>query len=137
MNLQINKKHTIISIIIFIIMSIYLALNRNLFFVENIFQTAYFVVSVVTTILLCFLIAVEINFGKIANRIFSLLCPVFSIFYLFYIIELLNNNNVFSINFLCFTLNIILISMVYLFIFCISNNLKFSIIFSSVILFLV
>lgn len=137
MKLELNKNRTIVAIIVFIIAFIYLVLNKSLFLLDNTFQASYFMASIILTILFCILVAVKIDFNKIPNRIFNLLCPIFSTFYLFYIIELLNQNNMFSINFMSFLFNIILISLIYLLFLCISNNLKFSLIFSNVILFLI
>lgn len=136
MKLEFNKKHVIISVIFFLIITIILLLLKNLFFIEGNFYLGYFIVSFITVACLSFALCVKVKLDENTTKTFTIVNIIFSVFYLTYIIELLNMNNIFCINILRLLFNFILISMFYIFIFCISNKVKFSIIFSNVILFL-
>lgn len=136
MKLEFNKNRITISIILFLFMTIILILLKDLFFIEEKFYLGYFIISFFTAVCLSLALCVKITLDEHANKIFTKINIAFSIFYLTYIIELLNMNNMFGINILRLLFNFILITMFYAFVFCISNKLKFSIIFSNIILFL-
>lgn len=72
---------------------------------------------------------------KLSNKHLNIIFLIFSILFIAFIIELLNENILFNIGFNKLILNFIIIIFVYLFFICITNKLKLSIIVSNVLLF--
>lgn len=136
MNLKFNKKRFIIFLSISILLCIIVISLHGLFVLDNKFQTAYFILTLVFLALICIVQAVDFHINEKYNKWYSIIISLFSMVFMCFIIELLNNNNMFTIHFDKLLFNFIIIAVVYLIIFSIINRIKLALIISNIALFL-
>lgn len=136
MKFKFNKKSIIVSSIICAILLTLLIIFRNVFVVNDTFHFIYFGLAILSSVIFCALIALKITFNKEKlNKYFNIFNVVFSIFYISYIVELLNDNNLLGIAINRLLFNYMLIICIYLFLICVTNKLKLSVIISNIFIF--
>jgi len=129
-----NKK-TIIFAIICIVLTLILCVNYKVYIIDNNFNFLFFAIS----IFLCIFPIVstlEFNLSKKQNRIYNIISVFLSIIISYFIIELLNKNNIFNVNLKRMVLNFIIIIFVHLLIYTTTNKLNIALILSNCLLFI-
>lgn len=136
MNIVFNKKRFIIFSIISFLLCIAVVSLHSLFVENNNFQVIYFALTLLLSILIAPIQAIKLNITKKYTKLYSFVISCFSIMFICFIIELLNNNNMFTIRFDRLLFNFIIIAIIYLFTFCITNKIRLAIVISNISLFL-
>lgn len=136
MNIVFNKKRFIIFLCFSILLCITVVSLHSLFVEENNFQTVYFVLTIVFSLLITPVQAIDLKINNKHQKWYFSFIYIFSMIAICFIVELLNNNNMFTIRFDKLLLNFIVIALLYLITFCITNRIKVSLIISNIILFL-
>lgn len=136
MKIYTNKKRIIISLSILVLLLSLILLNCNAYMIEKNFKVVAFTVSILTSIVSCMLFAVKIEFSNKANMCVTIISFIISILFSYIIIELLNQNNLFSLYSKRLIFNFIVIIFLHLFIYAISNKLSLSIILSNLMIFI-
>ena len=130
-----NKKKLIISSIISIILIIFIISLHNLFMVDDSFKYAYFILSIVFAILICPLYSINLKLSSKYKTSFNIITFVISDILICFVLELLNSNNMFTIGFTKLLFNFIIIGIIYLIIFAITNRARLTLIISNTFLF--
>lgn len=136
MDLKFSMKNFIVFSCFSILLCIAIICMHNLFVVSNNFQTVYFVFSLMFSIFICVVQSFNLHIGEKYNKWYSIIVTLFSMVFMCFIIELLNNNNMFKISIYKLIFNFIIIAVLYIITFCITNRLKLSLIISNILLFL-
>lgn len=136
MKIFFNTKRFIFSSIICILLCFTVVGLRDLFYMDDTFQIGYFIISIVFSILICVIQSVDLTLPPSNNKKYSLIISLFSMIFICFIIELLNENNMFTIGFNKLILNFIIIGLLYLIIFCVTNRIRLTLITSNIILFI-
>lgn len=136
MEFKFSKKRIFICSIICIIFIALLSIFRNsIFILSEKFCILPFIGSIFSVVIFSALIAFPFNIKEKYAKRFTIFYVCFSIVFMAFIIELLNENNLFTIEIRRLLFNFILIALLYLFFVCITNKLKLSIIISNIFLF--
>ena len=96
MSIVFNKKRCIIFTIISLIICALIIAFKGLFVVQENFQTLYFVASIIFTILIIPVQSFNIQINEKLNKWYSIILSLFSLAFICFIIELLNNNFIFN-----------------------------------------
>lgn len=136
MKISTNIKRIIISLIILIILLSIILINFKGYIIDDTFNVLTFVLSILACIFSCILFAVKIDFNKKANKYISILVFIISILCSYIIIELLNQNILFSLYRKRLIFNFIVIIFLHLFTYAIFGKLNLSIVFSNSIIFI-
>ena len=137
MNFIYNKKRFIIFLSISILLFISLVIFDTIFVIDNSFKTIYFEITIVFLCLIPLANAFDIFVNVKQYKWYSIVLSLFSGFFILFIIELLNSNIMFAIFLDKFIFNLVIIYTLYLSMFCITGNVKYSLIISNTILFLI
>jgi len=135
MEIKFSKKRIFISIILGIAILALLIIFRKVFIINNTFYVLPFIGGVLATLVFCAIIAIPIKVNEKYNKKFTIFNIIFSTIFIAFIVELLNENNLFTINIIRLLFNFILIGCVYLFFICLTNKLKLSLIISNILIF--
>ena len=136
MKISTSKKRLILSTIILILLLGLNILNYKVYINEDSFNYMSFIFSILFSILSCIMFAIKIDLDKNWNIIFSFFSFILSIFFSYMIIELLNQNELFSLYNKRLIFNFIVIVLLYIFIYAISNKTNLTIILANSILFI-
>lgn len=128
MKINASKNKIIVSIVCFIIMLAFILLNYNSFIINNSFNWIYFVLSILTLTVTCVIYSLDLNFSKKKSKIITFTLSFLSMIFSYIIIELFNQNNIFTLDVKRFLFNFIVIIFLYLFIYALSNSFKSTII---------
>lgn len=136
MEFKISKKRIIICSILCVVLIALLVGFRNNIFISNYnFCIWAFISAIFSIIIFSALIAFPFIIKEKYQKYFTFFNVLFSIIFITFIIELFNENNLFTIEFRRLSFNFILIALIYLFFTCITNKLKLSLIISNTLLF--
>lgn len=136
MEFKISKKRIIIcSILCIVLISLLVGFRNDIFILGNRFCTLPFISSIFSIIIFSALIAFPFTIKEKYQKYFTIFNVLFSIIFMTFIIELFNENNMFTIEFRRLSFNFILIALIYLFFICVINKLKLSLIISNTLLF--
>ena len=136
MEKHINKKRIILSLMILISLLLLISLNYNAFIVANKFNYILFILLIMLCIIPCIILAAKIDLGKKSNIAYSIFSLILSALFSYIIIELLNENMLFSIYPKRLIFNFIIIILLHLFIYAITNKTNLTIILSNLIIFI-
>lgn len=136
MNLSLNKKNLIWSFLIFISILLFIILNNNVFFINNKFNIFLFSISILLNFLISLLLCLKIEVKYRHNKLFTIISVIFSFLLLYISIELLNKSTIFFIYPKRLLFNFLIIFLISLFIFCITNKLRLTILVSSSLLYI-
>lgn len=135
MKLNFNKKKTIFSSILFVCILGLLIGFRDIFYIDDSFAIIPFMGSIILNLILAFLLCFDFTIEPQYKKRFNIVNVLFSLFFIVFIVELLNENNLFTVEFSRLALNFLLVSALYLLLFAIINNLKVSVLLSNIFLF--
>ena len=130
MKINISKNKLIVSIISFVLILIFILLNCKAYFVEDSFNWLYLVLSILILIATCAIYCLNFNCSEKLSKILTLTTFFLSIFSSYVVIELFNQNDIFSLDHKRFLFNFIVILFLHLFIYALCNSFKLSIILS-------
>lgn len=136
MKIYISKKRIIISSMILIILIELILFNYNAYIAGESFNYLPFILSIIVSLLACFIFAIKIDFNDKVNMAFTIISFILSIFFSYIIIELLNQNIPFSLYTKRLIFNFIVIILLHMFIYSISNKVNLTIILSNLIIFI-
>lgn len=136
MKIYTNKKRVIMSSIILILLLTLILLNYDAYIMEESFNSMVFVLSILSTIISCILFAIKIDYKDKYNMCITIVSFTLSILFSYIVIELLNQNNLFSIYSKRLVFNFIVIIFLHLFIYVITNKINLTIIMSNSIIFI-
>lgn len=136
MKIQTNKKNLIISLIILVSLLLLILLNYRAYIVENKFNYIPFVLSLLFSITACSIFAINIDLNKKWNILYTFVSLLISVLFSYIIVELLNENELFAIYIKRLIFNFIVIILLHLFIYAISNKVSLTIILSNSIIFI-
>lgn len=132
-----NLKRIIPSLIILIILLSLILINFKGYITDGTFNVLTFVLSILSCIVSCVLLAVKLDFtNKKINKYVSIISFIISILFSYIIIELLNQNILFSLYRKRLIFNFIVIIFLHFFIYAICGKLNLSIILSNLIIFI-
>lgn len=136
MKLSSNRKRITISSLLLITLLLLIFLNYSAYKIGEGFNHIAFIISILTSIIACSLLAIQINTTDKVRIIYTLTSFIISILFSYIIIELLNQNTLFSIYRKRLLFNFIVIIFLHLFIYAISNKISLTIILSNSIIFI-
>lgn len=136
MKIYTNKKRIIISLALLIALLLLILFNFDAYWIEEKFNVMVFALSILVSIISCALFAIKIEFSNKCNKIITIISFIISNIFCYSIIELLNQNNLFSLYSKRLVFNFIVIILLHLFIYSISNKISLSIILSNLIIFI-
>jgi len=136
MKKYIDKKRIIFSLIVLISLLLLVILNYRAYIVENKFNYVIFVLSIFLCIIPCIILAVKVDFDKKSNIFYAFFSIILSVLFSYMIIELLNENKLFCIYPKRLVFNFIIIILLHLFIYAISNRINLTILLSNSIIFI-
>lgn len=135
MKINVSKNKLIISIIFFIIVLALILLNTGSYIMDNSFNWIYFVLSILTLVTTCVIYCLNLNFSEKKSKIFTFIISFLSILFSYIVIELFNQNSLFDLYTKRLLFNFIVIIILHLFIYTLSNNFKLTIILTNALLF--
>ena len=133
MKIYTNKKRILLSLITLIPL---ILLNLYSFITEDSITIINFLLSIFIAIVACIIFAIKIEFNNKTNICFTIISFILSILFSYIIIELLNQNNLFSLYIKRLVFNFIVIILLHLFLYAISNKINLAIILSNSIIFI-
>lgn len=136
MKISTSKKRITLSSILLVILLGLVILNYKAYISYESFNYIAFIMTILLSILSCILFSIKIDFKDRTDMIFTMLSFVLSIFVSYIIIELLNQNILFSLYTKRLIFNFIVIIFLHLFIYAISNKINLTIILSNSIIFI-
>ncbi len=136
MNISTSKKRIILSSIILVVLLGLNILNYKTYMNGESFNYMSFIISILFSILSCILFAIKIDLNKKLNILFSIFSFILSIFFSYMIIELLNQNTLFSLYNKRLIFNFIVIVVLHILIYAVSNKISLTIIITNSILFI-
>lgn len=135
MKINVSKNKLIISIIFFIITLAFILLNSSSYIIDNSFNWIYFVLSILTLVTTCVIYCLNLNLGEKKSKIFTFTISFLSILFSYIVIELFNQNSLFDLYIKRLLFNFIVIIILHLFIYALSNSFKLTIILTNSLLF--
>lgn len=136
MKISTSKKRITLSSILLVILLGLVILNYKAYIAYEAFNYISFIITILLSILSCILFAIKIDFKDRTGMIFTMFSFMLSIFVSYIIIELLNQNALFSIYTKRLIFNFIIIIFLHLFIYAISNRISITIVIANSILFI-
>lgn len=135
MKISTNKKRIIISLLIFISLIIFITINKNAYIVDGKFNYMFLILSIIVIVESCAIFMLKIKFtNKVVNIFYTILAIILSVVFSYMIIELLNQNTLFSTSIKRLIFNFIIVILLHLFIYAISNRIRLTIILTNSIL---
>ena len=136
MKVSFNKKLCIIFSIISSLLCIGVICLHKLYYVDNTFHFIYFAISILFCIAICAVQSIDFTLTPENNKKFMIITSIISIVFICFTVELLNTNNMFTIGINKLLFNFLIIALLYLIIFAITNRLRLTLITSNIILFI-
>ena len=136
MKIYTNKKRIIFSSIVLILLLTLILLNYNSYTIDTKFNYVFFALSILSSIIACIFFAIKIDCKDKYNLYIAVVSFIVSIFFSYLIIELLNQNRLFTIYTKRLIFNFIVIILLHIFIYALTNKINLSIILSNTIIFI-
>lgn len=135
MEFKFSQKRICICIFLSLVLLAFLIFFRNTFIINNTFYVLPFIGGILEILIFCAILAIPIKINEKYNKNFNIFNIIFSTIFIAFIVELLNENNLFTINIFRLLFNFVLIACIYLFFICTTNKLKLSLIISNILIF--
>lgn len=136
MKVSTNKKRLILSLVVFILLILLIHINHNSYKIDNKFNYLLLTISILICIVSCTLFAIKVETNNKIKLITSIIFLLLSVVLSYIIIELLNQNNLFNLYIKRLIFNFIVIILLHLFIYSLSNKISITIIVSNAIIFI-
>lgn len=131
MKINVSKNKLIVSIISFVLILNFILLNYRAYFIEDSFNWLYLVLSILVLSAICVIYFLSFNTSEKLSKVLTLTVFFLSMFSSYIVIELFNQNDIFSLDPKRFLFNFIVIIFLHLFIYALCNSFKLSIILSN------
>lgn len=135
MKIFFNKTKFIVFFIVSTLLCIGIIALRKLFYIDNTFQIGYFILAIISSILICAVQSIDFTLTAKNYKKFFIIVSMLSVIIILFILELFNTNNLFFIGITKLLFNFLIIALIYLIVFAITNRFKLALILSNIILF--
>lgn len=136
MKIKTNKKRIIISTIFLIIEILLISFNDKAYIIDNKFNYLLFSLSIFVCIVSSALFSIKLEANNKQNLIITIFSLILSFLFSYIIIELLNKNVLFNLYAKRLVFNFVVIILLHLLIYVITNKINLSIILSNSIIFI-